>query len=251
MLSCINFPRRVRSVVSLFLIYTLTSLLVPGCGPEHKDAPLEPRSNSGTSPNAVIEPTPLPTAPSVAAQEDFITRLLDDAGYVDGDENIADYFISEYYTPLSDQSKATLALWSDEWQANGMLVSDFDERWDEFTVPQTPAWAALEAEMVPLWDFTVGDPGKFLGALIAVVVAVVAAMANSYACQQDALDNQIACFHQECPQGQQADLDCCTDEAKEDIWNCFLSGGTNGPDPEYNSNCCKAKIRHYQHLENH
>jgi hypothetical protein len=68
----------------------------------------------------------------------------------------------------------------------------------------------------------------------------VAAVTSASACSDDAIDNQRLCSRQECPPGTDrfAVIECCGDEAKADIFWCFATAGVNGPDPEYNPNCC-------------
>jgi len=230
-----NLIRGLLAVVALGAVLALAS----GCTEESLQEPVVTQDADDKGVVAPIQPVPVVPPPVV--QVAFLENLIAGGQLTQSDVYIVHYFDDAYITPLSQPSKAAMYAFLDEVELLGILAYEFEARWDELYTPTTPAYQAFADELEALLDFTCAgkDGGATIIAGAALIGGAIGCVGKAEACMDDSLDNQTACFRQQCPVGEKPDIDCCTDEAKEDISNCAWTCGLNGPDPEYNSNCCK------------
>jgi len=243
-------PRIVHKTISsplvlkyLFCFVALIAVfgLMSGCSEESLQEPAVDLDASADESKFVVDPeNPLPLYPTGAEQVDLLERLLVGDDLTQSDVLIMNYFNEMYIEPLSQPSKDAMTAFLDEVAFLNILTYEYEARWDELVTPTTPEFQAYADELEALLDFTClgKDGGATIIAGIALVGAAIGCGGKAEACMDDSLDNQKACFRQQCPVGEKPDIDCCTDEALEDISNCAWSCGLNCPDPEYNSNCC-------------
>ncbi len=238
---------RITKSITLRLILGMVMLiavlaLVNGCTEESIQEPMLAQDEPVVQPKAGLNPIdPVPVPPTSEQQVDLLERIIVGESLDQADVSIVRYFNDTYIEPLSPASRVAMTAFLDEVALTGMFAYEFESQWRQLQTPHTLEYQAFAAELESLLEFTLAgkDGGATIIAGAALIGGLIGCVGKAEACMDDSLDNQKLCMRQQCGPGEKADVNCCYDEAIEDIDNCAWSCGLNTADPEYNSNCCE------------
>ncbi len=125
----------------------------------------------------------------------------------------------------------------------GIRPDELDERRDELTTPKThPYWRGFDNESESLFlALPKGGAGgqELFGLGTITIIAIIACDAKIIACEIDVHGEYTDCYENRiCEDGECANRECCADKAADDVLNCAITCGLNGPDGDY-ANCCE------------
>lgn len=174
---------------------------------------------------------------------DAVAAIHDADILSDDDRETAEAYQAYMQGNLSSASLDVLDTVQAEIEALGILPHELDERQGELTTPQThPYWAQFDAESESL--FLALPAGRASGQRLfglgtITVLAIVACDAKIIACEVDVNGEYTDCYENRiCEDDECADKECCADKAADDVLNCAITCGLNGPDGDYD-NCCE------------
>ncbi len=146
---------------------------------------------------------------------------------------------------LSADSRDVMDAFQQEAEMLGVLPHEIDERSAEFQIPLTdPRWGAFEIEAQTLFESLpatrqANEQSRFFIFGAVTILAIIACDFKIQACATDVADALEDCVEGRlCDDDECVDKDCCASKAANDIKNCLITCGLNGPDGDY-KNCCE------------